>query len=62
MTEEQIRQDLEARLTAAKAACDRARAAGQLERYMEEYCRVESIEEALLSRPGPAGDSHWAPR
>jgi hypothetical protein len=54
MTEEQITQDLEARLRAAEAARDRARAAGQLEQYMEEYCRAESIEASLLSRSRPS--------
>jgi hypothetical protein len=54
MTEEQIIHDLEVRLRAAEAARDRARATGQLERYMEEYCQVESIEALLLSRPRPS--------
>jgi hypothetical protein len=57
MTEEQITQDLEARLRAAEAARDRARVTGQLEHYMEEYCRVESIEASLLSRPRPSSVS-----
>jgi hypothetical protein len=58
LTEEQIRQDLEARLKAAEAARDRARAAGQMEQYMAEYCRVESIEASLLSRPWGGGEAN----
>jgi hypothetical protein len=57
MTEEQVTQDLEARLRATEAVRDRARAAGQLEQYMEAYCRAESIEASLLSRPRPSSVS-----